>query len=105
MWHYVLIKALTEQIEAVWKTASHIILNFSRGMPHMVMLSAANPTLWPLVKMKCQANSFFTFLNPLLASITSQIQEITPFLSLGVMINTIECSLIPNVTAPLHSMH
>jgi len=33
VWHYVLTKAQTEQLEAVQKRAIHIILNFSRGMP------------------------------------------------------------------------
>jgi len=41
-WHYAMTKAQTEQIEAVQKRAIHIVLNFSRGMPYMAMLSAAN---------------------------------------------------------------
>jgi len=42
VWHYALTKAQTEQIEAVQKRAIHIVLNFSRGMPYMSMLYAAN---------------------------------------------------------------
>ena len=42
VWHYALTKAQTEHIEAVQKRVIHIVLNFSRGMPYMSMLSAAN---------------------------------------------------------------
>ena len=40
--HYSLTKAQTEQLEALQKRAIHIILNFTRSMPYMSMLSAAN---------------------------------------------------------------
>ena len=42
MWHFALTKVQIEQIEAVQKIAIHIVLNFYRIMPYMVMLSAAN---------------------------------------------------------------
>jgi len=72
VWHYAMTKAQTQQTKAVQKRAIHIILNFSCGMPYTVMLSAAP---WPLAEKKCQGNSSFTFLNPLLGCITfSQIQ-------------------------------
>jgi len=48
VWHYALTKAQTEQPEAVQKIAIRIILNFSRGMPCMFMLSTAN--LAPLLR-------------------------------------------------------
>ena len=85
VWHYALTKAQIEQIEAIQKKAVHIVLNFSRGMPYMVMacrtwlcyLQQIYP-LWSLVEMKCQGNSSLTFLNLLLACTTSsQTQEIT----------------------------
>jgi len=44
VWHYALTKAQIEQIEGIQKRAIHIVLNFSRGMPYKVMLSAANLT-------------------------------------------------------------
>jgi len=43
-WHYALTKGQTEQLEAIQKRAIHIILNFSSGMPYILMLSAANLT-------------------------------------------------------------
>ena len=42
VWHYALTKAQTEQLEALQKRVIHIILNFTRSMPYMSMLSAAN---------------------------------------------------------------
>jgi len=65
--HYALTKVEIEQIEAVQKRAIHIVLNFSRGMPYMVVLSAAN-----LTTLASHISQI------LLACITSpQIQEIT----------------------------
>jgi len=43
VWHYVLTKAQTEQLESLQKRAIHIMmLHSTRGMPYMSMLSAAN---------------------------------------------------------------
>jgi len=96
-------KAQTEQIEAVQKRAIHIVLNFSRGMPYMSMLSAAN--LSTLASRCCQGNSSFTFLNLLPAYTTSsQTQEMTrSFLGSGLTRNILECSLALNITAPLYT--
>jgi len=44
VWHYALTKGQTEQLEAIQKRAILIILNFSRGMPYILMLTAANLT-------------------------------------------------------------
>jgi len=44
VWHYALIKGQTEHLEAIQKRAIHIILNFSTGMPYILMLTAANLT-------------------------------------------------------------
>ena len=92
------VKTQIEQIETVQEKAIHIVLHFSRGMPYMVMLSAAEK--------KCQGNSSFTFLNLLLAYTTSsQTQEITQsFLGSGLTRNILECSLALNITAPLFNM-
>jgi len=76
-------------------------------MLYMVMLSVANLTTLALAEKKCQGHFFFTFLNILFACVTfSRIQESTQsFLGLGLMRNILECSLVPNVTAALYSMH
>ena len=42
VWHYALTKWQTEQLEGFQKRAIHIILNFSRGMSYILMLTAAN---------------------------------------------------------------
>jgi len=44
VWHYALTKGQTEQLEAIQKRAIHIILNFSSGMPYILMLTAAKLT-------------------------------------------------------------
>jgi len=107
VWHYALTKAQIEQIDAVKKRAIHIVLNFfSWHAVHALCYLRQIYPLWPLVEKKCQGNSSFTFLNLLLAYITSsQTQEITRwFLGSGLTRNTLECSLALNVTAPLFSM-
>ena len=68
VWHYALTKARTGQLKAVQKTAIHIILKFSRGMPFMYMLQLIS-LLWPLIEKISPVNSSFKSKNPLLVCI------------------------------------
>jgi len=61
VWHYALTMAQTEQLKSVQKTAIHIILIFSLGMPYSVMLSAANLTSLTNRKEEMSRNIFNTF--------------------------------------------
>ena len=42
VWHFALTKLQTQQLESIQKRAIHIILNFSPGMPYLLMLSASD---------------------------------------------------------------
>jgi len=64
VWHYALTKAQIEQIEGIQKRAIHIVLNFSRGMPYMVMLSAANLTTLASRREEMSRKFFFHISQP-----------------------------------------
>jgi len=104
-WHYALTNTQTEQLEAVQKRAIDIILNFSRAMPYMFMLSTANLTTLASRREDISRKFFTQITEPTSCLINfSLIQEITlSFLDLGR--NFPECLLGQNDIVPLYSMH
>jgi len=106
VWYYALTKGQTEQLEAIQKRTIHIILNFSRGMPYILMLTAANLTTLASRREEISKKMFCILLNQLHACTTSSQNQENPrsFLGLEPIRNILEFTLEPNVTAPLSTM-
>jgi len=94
--------------KAVQKRSIHIVLNFSRGMPYMSMLSAANLSTLASRREEMSRKFFLHISQP-----TSCLHHLRPDprddsvisrLRTNEKFNILECSLALNVTAPLFSM-